>query len=111
MTLSSTLSPSRSASIRISRDIGMGTGAQRLSLNRLAIVDRVFDEIGERLADQLAIAVQWREGRLDAQGHAIVFRQRLVELMNAVGHFGGIEIVHIVAGLARLRARKSSTAH
>ena len=42
---------------------------------------------------------------LDAQGHAVVFGQRLVKFVNAVGDVGGVEIVHVVARLPGLGAR------
>ncbi len=42
---------------------------------------------------------------LDLQGHAVVFGQRLVELVNAAGDIGRVEIIHVAARLAGLRAR------
>ena len=68
--------------------------------NRLAVFDRVLDQIGQRLADQFAVAMQRRERGLDLQHHAAVFGQRLIELMDTMGDVGGLEVIHIVAGLA-----------
>ena len=98
------MSPSRRASIRIS--LASVAGAQRLHDRiRLAVFDRILDQIGQRLADQFAVAMKRRRRGPDMQGHAVVFRQRLIEFVNAVGDVGGVEIVHVSARLPGLGAR------
>ena len=42
---------------------------------------------------------------LDAQGHAVVFGQRLVQFVDAPGDVGRVEIVHVAARLPGLGAR------
>ncbi len=66
---------------------------------RFAIFDGVFDEIGERLADQFAIAPRARCRGLDGQREVAVFSKRFIELVDALGHFSSVEIVHIAARL------------
>ena len=85
---------------------GDRAGAQRLrGRHRLAVFDRILDEVRQRLADQFAVAVKARRHGLDAQGHAVVFRERLVEFLNAIGDVGRIEVVHIAARLSGFGAR------
>ena len=49
--------------------------------------------------------MQPRGRGLDAQGHAVVFGQRLVQFVDALGDVGGVEIVHVAARLPGLGAR------
>ena len=69
------------------------------------VLDGVVDKIGERLADQFAVALDGRRRRLDAQRKPLVVGQRLVEFAHVVGDFGGVEFGHAVARLARFGAR------
>src|ERR1700719_1353008 len=58
---------------------------------RLAVFDGIFDQVRQRLTDQFAIAVDRHRRSLDAQAHAVVLGERLIEFMNAVGDLGGVE--------------------
>src|SRR6267143_1784922 len=71
-----------------------------------AIFDRVIDQIGERLADELPVAVNRRSRRrLDLEVDALFIGERLVELAHPARDLGRIKLGHAVARLARLRAR------
>ncbi len=70
------------------------------------ILDRVVDEIGQRLADQFAIADDFcRAMRLDLQRQAILVSQRLVHLADVARDLGGVELDHVIARLPGLGAR------
>ena len=49
--------------------------------------------------------MQRRRPALDAQAHAVVFRERLVEFVNAACDIGGVEVIHIAACLTGFGAR------
>ncbi len=71
-----------------------------------AVLDRVVDEVGECLADQLPIAVNLqRLRRLDRKIHALLLGERLIQFRHAARDLGGVEIRHALARFARLRAR------
>ena len=47
---------------------------------------------------------------LTRRRHAVVFRQRLVQFVDAVGDVGGVEIIHVAARLPGLGARDHQAA-
>src|SRR5664279_1973282 len=73
---------------------------------RLGIFDGIVDQIGERLADQLAVAFDLgRRIGLNLERDALLLGQRLVQLADVVGDLGGVELAHVVARLAGFGAR------
>ena len=78
----------------------------RGSVRRPTILQRVVDEVGHGLTDQLAAAVHDEMG-IDAplQKRALALGDRFVELADIAGDIGGIELGHAVAAGAGLGAR------
>ena len=89
---------------RLDHDLGLGP-VHAGAIGR-AVFDGVVDQIGERLADELAVAVHRSGGRrLDLELDALVVGERLVELAHAARDLGRIDLRHAVARLARFRPR------
>ena len=85
------------------------------AVDRLATRRRVFDgivdQIGERLADQFAIAVERRgRSRLDLKRDALFVGQRLVEFADVVRDLGGVELGSYRRVPARIPRARSSAA-
>src|SRR5579859_2778642 len=77
-----------------------------VELARRRIFDGVVDQIGQRLADQLAIAAhRCRPRGIDFEHQALLFGQRFVQFADVVRDLGGIEFIHVVAGMAGFGAR------
>src|SRR5215469_16689226 len=73
---------------------------------RPGIFDRIVDEIGQGLANQLAITAHRRRcGSIDLERDTLLIRNRLVKLANVAGDFGGVEFSHILARLPGFGAR------
>ena len=73
---------------------------------RLAVFDGIVEQIGDRLAHQLAVALDRRGAvGLDLERDALLLGQRLVKLADVAGDLGGVEIDHVVARLAGFGAR------
>src|SRR6516162_5263185 len=78
-----TLSPGLDQNVVVARIGSYGVGRRQHRGSRLAVLDRVLDQIGQCLADQFTVAVKQDRLGLDMQAHAAVFSERLIELVTS----------------------------
>ncbi len=72
---------------------------------RDTVFDSVLNQVRQCLADQFPVAVHGRRCGFDSKRQPLVFRQRFVKLLDAVGDFSDIEIHHVIASLPGFGAR------
>src|SRR5437763_16051019 len=83
--------------LRFDDDFGLHT-IDRAAIGS-TVLDGVIDQVGQRLADELAIAVNgWAGRRFDRGVEGLYMPQRIVELADAAGALRGRQIRHSRAG-------------
>ena len=86
--------------------IGLDDDAVRgvvANLRRRRVFDGIVDQVSERLADELSVALhRGRTLRFDLERQPLVLGEGLVKLAHVAGDFGHIELGHALADLARL---------